>query len=274
MRDKVTLSEKCIELANHVVDDPDEPAAPDGGGGFSEAFRIATNMLRLGAEETYRSLETLLERAPAIRDAFGIDTDDVPDSSSVCKWYQDLAMEVWRLLLRHSAEVAGISGRAAIDSTYFERHQASSHYVSRTDYTFDKLKVTLLVDTESHAVIDVHCTTRKTHDTQIGMQVARRNAEDLQVLLGDKGYDWQDLREYLRAQGVRPVIKHREFTPLDKAHNARMDADLYGQRAISETVNSSIKQRFGSELTATTWYGEFRELVIKCIVHNLRRAAT
>lgn len=47
-----------------------------------------------------------------------------------------------------------------------------------------------------------------------------------------------------------------------------MDTDLYSQRAISETVNSSIKQRYGSELTATTWYSEFRELVIKCIVHN------
>ena len=272
MRDKVTLSEKCIELANHVVDDPDEPAAPDGGGGFSKAFQIATNMLRIGAEETYRSLETLLKRTPAIRDALAIETDDVPDSSSVCKWYQNLLMKVWRLLLRHSAEVAGISGRAAIDSTFFERHQASSHYVSRTGYTFDKLKVTLVVDIESHAVIDVHCTTRKTHDTQIGMQVAQRNAEDLQLLLGDKGYDWQKLREYLRAQGVRPLIKHREFTSLHEAHNARMDTDLYGQRAISETVNSSIKQRYGSALTATTWYGEFRELAIKCIVHNLRRA--
>lgn len=272
MRDKVTLSEKCIELANHVVDDPDEPAAPEGGGGFSEAFQIAANMLRIGAEETYRSLEALLEHTPAVRTALGIDSDDVPDSSSVCKWYQELMMEVWRLLLRHSAEVAGTSGRAAIDSTFFERHQASSHYVSRTDYTFDKLKVTLLVDIESHAIIDIHCTTRKTHDTQIGMQVARRNAGDLQILLGDKGYDWEDLREYLRAHGVRPLIKHREFTSLHAAHNARMDADLYGQRSICETVNSSIKQRYGSDVAATTWYGEFRELVIKCIVHNLRRA--
>jgi hypothetical protein len=69
------------------------------------------------------------------------------------------------------AEVAGISGRAAIDSTFFERHQASSHYVSRTDYTFDKLEVPLLVDIELHAVIDVHCTMRETRDAQIGMQV-------------------------------------------------------------------------------------------------------
>jgi IS5 family transposase len=59
---------------------------------------------------------------------------------------------------------------------------------------------------------------------------------------------------------------------LDCARNARMDADLYGQRAISETVSSSLKQRYGSELSATTWYGEFRELVIKCIVRDLRRA--
>jgi IS5 family transposase len=57
------------------------------------------------------------------------------------------------------------SERAAIDSTLFECHQASSHYVSRTDYTFDKLKVTVVVDLESHAVIGVHYTTRKTHDT-------------------------------------------------------------------------------------------------------------
>lgn len=38
MRDKVILSEKCTKLANHVVDDPDGPAAADGGGGFSEAL--------------------------------------------------------------------------------------------------------------------------------------------------------------------------------------------------------------------------------------------
>ena len=220
MRDKVTLSEKCIELAKRVVDEPDEPAAPNSGGGFGDAVQIAANMLRIGAEETYRGLERLIQQTPGIRDAFDIESDDVPDYSTVCKWYQNLMMDVWRLLLRHSAEIAGTSGRAAIDSTFFERHQGSSHYVSRTDYTFDKLKVTLLVDIESHAVIDLHCTTRKTHDTQIGMQVARRNAGDLQLLIGDKGYDWSDLRSRCRDAGIRPVIKHREFTSLDRAYNA------------------------------------------------------
>ena len=86
MRDKAILSEECIGFVNYDIDEPDEPAAPNDGGGFSEAFQITGNMFRIKAKEIYRSLETLLERIPAVRDAFGIDTDDVPKASSVCKW--------------------------------------------------------------------------------------------------------------------------------------------------------------------------------------------
>lgn len=268
-----THAEACMDVVKQAVDDPAESVAPDGDDGYAESFRIAVNLLRIFENDTYRDLEDILAGRPGVRDAFGIDDDDVPDFSTICVWYQSLTTEVWRLLLRHSAELAGISGHAAIDSTFFERHQASSHYIYRTDYSFEKLKVTFLVDIESQAVIDIHCTTRNTHDTQLGMQVARRNAGDLDILIGDKGYDWQALREFLRENDVRPVIKHREFTSLDKAHNARMDADLYGQRAMAETVNSTIKQRYGSDVTATTWYGEFREMVMKAVVHNLQRAA-
>jgi hypothetical protein len=67
MRDNVTFREKCIELPNHVVNDPDKPAATVQGGGFSETFQIAANMLRIDAEKTYHSLETLLERTPVTR---------------------------------------------------------------------------------------------------------------------------------------------------------------------------------------------------------------
>lgn len=62
MRDKVTLTEKYMKLAGRVVDDPDESTAPDGGGEFSNAFQLAANMLCIGTEETYCSLETSLDR--------------------------------------------------------------------------------------------------------------------------------------------------------------------------------------------------------------------
>ena len=72
-------------------------------------------------------------------------------------------------------------------------------------------KTTALVDTDSQVVLDVHCTTEKRHDTQIGWQVALRNAGDLHSLAADKSYNWQQLRDKLREEGVRPLIKHREF---------------------------------------------------------------
>lgn len=37
-----------------------------------------------------------------------------------------------------------------------------------------KAQIITLVDTESQAILDVHCTTEKCHDTQLGWQLARR----------------------------------------------------------------------------------------------------
>jgi IS5 family transposase len=74
----------------------------------------------------------------------------------------------------------------------------------RTDYRVQTLKATTLVDTETRAILDVHCTTGEPHDTKVGWQIARRNAGDLTSLAADKGYDWMESREKLREEGVRP----------------------------------------------------------------------
>jgi len=68
-----------------------------------------------------------------------------------------------------------------------------------------------------------------------------------------------ELREKLREDGVRPLIKPREFRPIDHAHNARIDGTRYRQRAMCETVFSAIKRTLGDAVHARTWYGEFRE---------------
>jgi hypothetical protein len=56
------------------------------------------------------------------------------------------------------------------------------------------------------------------------------------VLVADKGYDDRKHRQRLRTAGKRPLIKHREFAPYDKAANARMDEALYHRRSLVETV--------------------------------------
>ena len=174
------------------------------------------------------------------------------------------------MLLRLSAQLHEPSGHAAIDATFFDRENASKQYCRRTNYRVQTLKATALVDTETQAILDVHCTTGKPHDTKVGWQVARRNAGDLTSLAADKGYDWMELRENLREEGVRPLIKHRIFQLIDHAHNARVDGPCYRQRAMCETVFSTIKRTLGDAVRARTWYGEFRELVLICAVHNIK----
>jgi IS5 family transposase len=110
---------------------------------------------------------------------------------------------------------------------------------------------------------------RQPHDTQIEPQVLERNSEQVELLTADNGYDSAEFREYLRSKDVRSVINQLEFSSLDRAHNARLDDEIYGQRALVESIFGAIKQRFGGTLRARTWFGQFRELILKAAVFDL-----
>jgi IS5 family transposase len=71
---------------------------------------------------------------------------------------------------------------------------------------------------------------------------------------------------------VRPLIKHRVFASYDHAHNARIDDELYHQRSISESVNSSIERSHGSAVRARDWFRQFREIALIACVHTVERA--
>ncbi len=187
-----------------------------GGGGEAAG---SLHCLRVYLEQSYREALDWLSEMSHILDEIGIEPDELPDHSTLVKWFDRITMAVWRVLLRLSAQEHEPSGDAAIDSTYFDRENASKHYCRRTNYRVQTLKTTALVDTDSQAVLDVHCTTEKRHDTQI-------------------------------------------------------DEAAYGQRALSETVFSTVKRTLGHAVRARAWYREFREIVLMCSVYNIKRAVT
>ncbi len=236
---------KVVTLAKNAVGGRGEVAASQGGGGFADYAVLSLHCLRIYLEKSYREAFDLLSEMPQILAEIGLDAADLPHHSTLVKIFDRIKMAVWLVLLRGQAQQHEPSGHAAMDSAFFDRENASKHYCRRTDYRVQTLKTNALFDTESQAVLDVHCTTEKRHDTQFGWQLARRNAGELHSLAADKGYDWMQLHEKLREEGVRPLIKHREFRSIDHAHNARIDGTLYGQRALSETVFSSIKRTLG-----------------------------
>ncbi|SFR36671.1 IS5 family transposase [Halogeometricum limi] len=226
--------------------------------------------LKVRKNTTYRMLLDELIEMPRIRRA--IDLEELPSPSTLCKAFNRLNMAVWRVLLNLSVTLLPTNGIVGIDASGFDRSHASKHYTKRTKLTIQQLKVTVLVDTRANAIIDVHVTTTRKHDSQIAPSLIKRNTDEVVVLLGDKGYDDQKIRTLAHEQDVRPLIKHRTFSSLHKAWNARIDATLYGQRSQNETVNSRLKRKYGAFVRSRRWWKQFRELVIKCVVHNVERA--
>lgn len=107
------------------------------------------------------------------------------------------------------------------------------------------------------------------YDSQVGWKVLKRNLDKLSTITADKGYVWWLLRNKLRAEGVKPLIRRREFGWEGVAENALMNDSTYHQRSNVEATFFALRQRFGGTLRARTWFGQSRELVLKCAVRNV-----
>ena len=59
-----------------------------------------------------------------------------------------------------------------------------------------------------------------------------------------------ELREKLRQEGMRPLIKHREFQSIDPRVVCVIDGPRYDQRAMCGTVFSTIKRTLGGAVHA------------------------
>lgn len=81
----------------------------------------------------------------------------------------------------------------------------------RTNYHIQTVKTADLMNTETQAVLYVHCPMTKRHGTQTDEQVALQNADNLLSLAVDKGYDWTTSSEKLRKKDMRLLTKHRLF---------------------------------------------------------------
>ena len=152
------FTQRVVTLAKNAASGRGEAAAPEGGDGFADYAVVSLYCLRVYVEQSYREALDWLSEMPHILAEIGLEPDELPDHPTLVKWIDRLTMAVWRVLLRLSAQEHKLSGEAAIDSTYFDRENASKHYCRRTDYRVQTLKTTTLVDTDSQAVLDVHYT--------------------------------------------------------------------------------------------------------------------
>jgi len=260
-----SLVQKLTDAALIEISDPT-------GNGFPGWKHAVLIYQKFHMDASYEEIVDWAEEMDRIRLLLSLPRGEFPHYSTLCKAYKRTSMRVWRQVLRRSAELLPRNGHGAIDATYFDRRQASSHYLSRCDRSVKTIQATFLIDTQEGAILDLHCSTKWPSGMRIGPKVVRRNTDDLRSLAADKGYDDMTFRELLRSHGVRPLIKHRVFAAYDHAHNARIDDNLYHQRSLTETTNSSLKRSQGEALRARDWFRQFREIAIISGVYNVERA--
>ena len=185
---------------------------------------------RLEDGYSYRETENRLRCFSELRETLELDLNDVPDYSTIYKSFDRFNMTVWWALLRRNAEQLPQSGHVALDSTFFEHGHASSYYLQRSDRDVQTLKVTTITDTESLAVLDLQCSAEWKHDTKLGPQVVRRNADDLLSVAADKGFqDWMSKFE-LYTLDVDPLVLERGSSPETVGHNTLIRDAGYSQR--------------------------------------------
>ena len=111
----------CVELAKETVVGQPSPALKRGEGGDADWVMISILCLREREGETFRSVVDKLKVMDPIRAELGIERDELPDPSTLCKALDRLPTALFRRLLDKSVTIFEFGEVTAIDASGFDR---------------------------------------------------------------------------------------------------------------------------------------------------------
>jgi len=130
----------------------------------------------------------------------------------------------------------------SIDSTINRAHQHASGVRKGAESAIGRSRGGL--SSKVHAVCDANgnpirfsVTEGQRHDAAEAVNIM--SDLDGEVIIGDKGYDSEEIRDHIAALGAEPVIPYREST---KTRRHSFDKDLYKARHAVENMFAKLKQ--------------------------------
>lgn len=230
----------------------------------------------------YRELEEMLEISDTLRDCMGL--DKVPHFTTFQKFAARFPCRILHQLIASIAKhlCAGTLS-IAIDSTGFSLDTSSYHYsrrIRRLERNRSYVKTTFAVDTDSQAVLAVRTRLKRRHDMVDAKPTLKkaRLVGKITRVVADRGYDSEDLMVFIKSRlKAQPIIDLKNMDkPLNKTKgkNRRklkqdFPTETYHQRSKVETVNSTIKRKYGSTVYARNGKTQKQETHLKALAHNL-----
>jgi len=204
---------------------------------------------------------------------------ELPSKSSLQRWIAKFNLQTLRKLL--STTVAKQQPTVmAVDATGFDSFQRSSHYEKRLkDFGIGNphspyAKAEVLVDTNTKLVYDFVLRVKPRHDVLGARTMFKRFKHKDVLILGDKGYDSEELHELLSDSGnefFAPVCDFKVRRP--KGYHRRRCVQGHEQacmRSIVESTIRSLKVRI-RHLRSKLHYMKKREFALHVIAYNIEK---
>lgn len=203
---------------------------------------------------------------------------EIPSKSVIHDWIKLFEIPVLKVL--HKATLPTKKPRLmAIDATGIDSWQRSRHYQKRVEQFAKRpvpmpyAKLDALIDTETMLVYDHVLKMKPRHDVIAAEAIFRRNDFDEIKVLGDKGYDSEDLHKIIsqkKGKFYAPVRKSTRNRPKGwyRRKCVEKDAD-YNMRNCSESVFHALKHRFVPNLRCRKHHLKKREMNWILIMYNM-----
>ena len=203
---------------------------------------------------------------------------EIPGKSTINDWMKLFGLDFIRQFLEHFL-VQEKPLVMAIDATGIDSWQRSRHYERRIKQCGFKekympyVKADVLVDTKTKLIHDFTIRMKPRHDTLGAKTIFKRLKLKNVLILGDKGYDSEELHQILYES------KNKFYAPIRKSSrnrpNGRFRKKAYdnppknkGMRSIAESVIGSLKSQLNS-LRSKLHFTKKREFGWKILIYNM-----
>lgn len=228
---------------------------------------------------SYRDMEEFLLASEAVCRV--LDLPRVPDHSTLSRTYKKLRTVDFEAMKGTLLRQVGVEEEViASDSTGFSPSQASAYYQTRSGRVFrEYVKGAYAVGTQSQFILAWRSGRGPGNDApylsglrrdarRYGRYVGKRRAW---IMLADAGFDGQNVQD---GDLIPPIRRGGNLVDPDRKARAELVAaarldGIFGQRWITETVNSVIKRKFGDDIRSRRRSLQNREPIIKGLVYDI-----
>jgi len=222
-----------------------------------------------------KSLRTFIREFYELKWTDWLGLKQIPKKSTLHDWLKLFDLELIRELLLESVKEEKPS-LMAIDATGIDSWQRSRHYERRVFEDKQHMpyaKLDMTIDTKTMLIYDHVLRIKPRHDSIGANSILRRMKIKGVKILGDKGYDSENLHEVAFSKGnilYAPVRKSSRKLPKGKHRKRCFNGDDdYSRRNTIESAFHSLKFTRISCLRSKKHHMKKREIAWCILVYNL-----